>query len=54
VPITTFSLIGIAGGASGHGVCFEGTVMSRGGSIVHLQEIASNGQEYAQKTCYNT
>ena len=47
VPSSSFSLIGSWGGASGHGVRFDGTVMSRGGSITHLHEIASNGQGYA-------
>lgn len=47
VPSSSFSLIGSWGGASGHGVRFDGTVMSRGGSIIHLHEIASNSQGYA-------
>ena len=34
--VTTFSLDGSSGGASGHGVCFDGTVISKGGSIIHL------------------
>jgi hypothetical protein len=49
IPVGTFSLIGIPGGAIGHGVCFEGTLMSRGWSIIHLQEIASNGQSMHTK-----
>lgn len=28
--------VGSSGGASGHGVCFAGTVTSNGGSIIHL------------------
>jgi hypothetical protein len=31
-----FSLEGSSGGASGHGVRFDGTVISKGGSIIHL------------------
>ena len=35
-PTTTFSLDGSSGGASGHGVRFDGTVISKGGSTIHL------------------
>lgn len=49
VPISTFSLIGSSGGAFGHGERFDGTVTSRGGSIIHLHEIVSNIQVYAEK-----
>lgn len=34
--ITIFSLEGSSGGASGHGVRLDGTVISKGGSIIHL------------------
>ena len=52
VPATntfSFSLDGSSGGESGHGVRFDGTVMSKGGSITHLHEIASYSQGYRQK-----
>lgn len=35
-PVNTFSLDGSSGGASGHGVRFDGMVISKGGSIIHL------------------
>lgn len=35
-PVTTFSVDGSSGGASGQGVRFDGTVISKGGSIIHL------------------
>lgn len=35
-PTTTFSLDGSSGGASGQGVRFDGTVISKGGSTIHL------------------
>ena len=34
--IVNFLLEGSSGGASGHRVCFDGTVISNGGSIIHL------------------
>lgn len=49
VPISTFSLTGCSGGESGHGVRFDGTVISKGGSIIHLHEITSNGQLHPSK-----
>ena len=39
VPVKIFSLNGSSGGASGHGVRFDGIVMSKGGSIIHLHKI---------------
>ena len=48
VPIDTSSLDGSSGGASGHGVRFDGTVMSKGGSIIHLHEIGLYGQRIGQ------
>ena len=44
MPITGFSLAGSSGGASGHGVCFDGTVISKGGSIIHLHDVQTNNQ----------
>ena len=44
LPITSFSLAGSSGGASGHGVCFDGTVISKGGSIIHLHDVQTNYQ----------
>lgn len=35
-PVSTFPSDGSSGGASGHGVRFDGTVISKGGSMVHL------------------
>lgn len=40
IAVTTefnFSTDGSSGGTSGQGVRFDGTVISRGGSIIHLQ-----------------
>lgn len=42
---TTFSLDGSSGGASGHGVRFDGTVTSKGGSIIHLWKQQTNQME---------
>lgn len=39
VLVKTFSLDGSSGGASGHGLRFDGIVMSKGGSIIHLHKI---------------
>lgn len=44
MPITGFSLAGSSGGASGHGVRFDGTVISKGGSIIHLHNLQANDQ----------
>lgn len=49
MPIDTFSLDGSSGGSSGHGVRFDGTVISKGVSIIHLYKVASNNQDKPQK-----
>lgn len=40
--ITGFSIVGSSGGTSGHGVRFDGTVISKGGSMIHLHTAQSS------------
>lgn len=51
--LITLSLDGSSGGASGHGVCFAGTVISKGGLIIHLYAVKNNVrwmQSYMEKS----